>query len=127
MFNLEEGPLLRCKLVKLAPQAHMLLMEVHELLTKFLRPTSGKILFNGIDITGEAPAHIARRGIIRAVNRHLWNPQRGYYTDSLHADGTQSPVSSQLTNAMVALHGIGSAAWSRRLALDLADGKRASS
>ena len=55
----------------------------------------------------------ARRGIIRAVNRHLWNPQRGYYTDSLHADGTQSPVSSQLTNAMVALHGIGSAAWSR--------------
>jgi branched-chain amino acid transport system ATP-binding protein len=36
------------------------------LLTKFLRPTSGTILFNGIDITGEAPAHIARRGIIRS-------------------------------------------------------------
>ncbi len=36
------------------------------LLTKFLRPTSGVILFNGIDITGETPAHIARRGIIRS-------------------------------------------------------------
>ena len=36
------------------------------LLTKFITPTSGQILFNGIDITGEAPAHIARRGIIRS-------------------------------------------------------------
>ena len=36
------------------------------LLTKFLKPTSGHILFNGIDITDEAPAHIARRGIIRS-------------------------------------------------------------
>ena len=66
----------------------------------------------------------ARRALIRAVNRHLWNPARGCYADSLHADGTQSPVSSQLTNAMVALHGIGSAAWSRRLALDLARDQR---
>ncbi len=36
------------------------------LLTKFLTPTRGQILFNDIDITGEAPAHIARRGIIRS-------------------------------------------------------------
>jgi branched-chain amino acid transport system ATP-binding protein len=36
------------------------------LLTKFLEPTSGSILFNGIDITGERPAQIARRGIIRS-------------------------------------------------------------
>ena len=36
------------------------------LLTKFLSPTSGHILFNGEDITREAPAHIARRGIIRS-------------------------------------------------------------
>ncbi len=33
------------------------------LLTKFLKPTTGQILFEGTDITGEAPAHIARRGI----------------------------------------------------------------
>src|SRR3981189_3207022 len=36
------------------------------LLTKFLEPTSGTILFNGQDITSERPAQIARRGIIRS-------------------------------------------------------------
>ncbi len=36
------------------------------LLTKFLTPTSGQILFDGQDITGETSAHIARRGIIRS-------------------------------------------------------------
>jgi len=36
------------------------------LLTKFLVPTSGTIHFNGKDITGEKPAEIARRGIIRS-------------------------------------------------------------
>ncbi len=36
------------------------------LLTKFLIPTSGHILFNGIDITREQPAAIARRGVIRS-------------------------------------------------------------
>ena len=36
------------------------------LLTKFLKPTSGHILFEGEDITDEAPAHIARRGVIRS-------------------------------------------------------------
>ena len=36
------------------------------LLTKFLVPTSGQILFNGKDITAEAPAQIARQGIIRS-------------------------------------------------------------
>ena len=36
------------------------------LLTKFLKPTSGQILFNGDDITRDASAQIARRGIIRS-------------------------------------------------------------
>jgi branched-chain amino acid transport system ATP-binding protein len=36
------------------------------LLTKFLDPTRGRILFNGQDITVERPAQIARRGIIRS-------------------------------------------------------------
>lgn len=36
------------------------------LLTKFLVPTSGQILFNGKDITGAKPAQIARMGIIRS-------------------------------------------------------------
>jgi branched-chain amino acid transport system ATP-binding protein len=36
------------------------------LLTKFLTPTSGTILFDGHDITQETSAHIARRGVIRS-------------------------------------------------------------
>ncbi|MBC3869356.1 ABC transporter ATP-binding protein [Undibacterium oligocarboniphilum] len=36
------------------------------LLTKFLVPTSGQILFNGQDITSARPAQIARQGIIRS-------------------------------------------------------------
>jgi branched-chain amino acid transport system ATP-binding protein len=36
------------------------------LLTKFLVPTSGQILFNGRDITMAKPARIARQGIIRS-------------------------------------------------------------
>jgi branched-chain amino acid transport system ATP-binding protein len=39
---------------------------VFNLLTKFLTPTSGKILFNGVDITNEKPADIALRGIVRS-------------------------------------------------------------
>jgi branched-chain amino acid transport system ATP-binding protein len=46
------------------------------LLTKFLTPTSGRIVYDGTDITGERPAHIARRGVVRsfqisAVFAHL--------------------------------------------------------
>jgi branched-chain amino acid transport system ATP-binding protein len=36
------------------------------LLTKFLTPTAGQILFNGRDITAARPAQIARQGIIRS-------------------------------------------------------------
>ena len=46
------------------------------LLTKFLTPTSGCILFDGTDITSDKPAAIARRGVVRsfqisAVFAHL--------------------------------------------------------
>jgi branched-chain amino acid transport system ATP-binding protein len=36
------------------------------LLTKFLPPSAGTILFNGVDITHEQPAQTARRGIVRS-------------------------------------------------------------
>jgi len=36
------------------------------LLTKFLEPTRGQILFDGNDITREKPAQIARRGVVRS-------------------------------------------------------------
>ena len=36
------------------------------LLTKFLQPSAGSIVFDGHDITNERPAQIARRGVIRS-------------------------------------------------------------
>jgi len=36
------------------------------LLTKFLSPTKGRILYKGKDITGTAPADVARLGIVRS-------------------------------------------------------------
>jgi branched-chain amino acid transport system ATP-binding protein len=39
---------------------------VFNLLTKFLTPTTGTILFKGIDVTREQPADIALRGVIRS-------------------------------------------------------------
>ncbi len=39
---------------------------VFNLLTHFHEPTAGTIHFNGVDITGEKPAQIARRGIVRS-------------------------------------------------------------
>ena len=75
------------------------------LLTKFLIPSSGQILFDGDDITPEKPATIARRGVIRsfqisavfphlsvlenvrvALQRtlgtsfHFWKPERSLHT-----------------------------------------------
>jgi branched-chain amino acid transport system ATP-binding protein len=39
---------------------------VFNLLTKFLEPSAGQILYNGIDITAEPPATVARRGLVRS-------------------------------------------------------------
>lgn len=39
---------------------------VFNLITKFLAPSAGRILYNGEDITGESPARVARRGIVRS-------------------------------------------------------------
>jgi branched-chain amino acid transport system ATP-binding protein len=36
------------------------------LLTHFLEPTRGQILYNGREITGASPAHIARMGLVRS-------------------------------------------------------------
>lgn len=39
---------------------------VFNLLTKFIPPTAGRIVFEGEDITSEQPASLARRGIVRS-------------------------------------------------------------
>jgi len=39
---------------------------VFNLLTKFLKPSAGRITYNGRDITGERPANVARLGMVRS-------------------------------------------------------------
>jgi branched-chain amino acid transport system ATP-binding protein len=45
------------------------------LLTKFLKPSQGKIFFEGKEITGDQPADIARKGIIRSFQISAVFPQ----------------------------------------------------
>lgn len=49
----------------------------------------------------------ARERLGAAIERRLWIPARGAWADSLHADGTPSPVSSQVSNAWLAAVGLG--------------------
>ncbi|MDR1281149.1 MAG: alpha-L-rhamnosidase, partial [Opitutaceae bacterium] len=56
----------------------------------------------------------ARESLSAAIDRHLWSPDRDAYADSLHTDGTLSPVSSQVSNAALALHGAGTPEWHAR-------------
>ena len=39
---------------------------VFNLLTKFIQPTTGTILYRGVDITGARPADVARQGMVRS-------------------------------------------------------------
>ncbi|MDE2342728.1 MAG: ABC transporter ATP-binding protein [Betaproteobacteria bacterium] len=105
------------------------------LLTKFLEPSGGQILFNGVDITAESPAQVARRGIVRsfqisavfphltvldniriALQRplgnsfHFWRP--------LRALNVLNP------RAMTLLAEVGLEAQARRLAVELPYGQK---
>lgn len=48
---------------------------VFNLLSRFLPPTRGQILFDGVDITRESPAKVARRGMIRSFQISAVFPQ----------------------------------------------------
>jgi alpha-L-rhamnosidase len=48
----------------------------------------------------------ARESLIAAANQHLWDPQREAYFDSIHEDGSPSPVSSMATNAAMVAYGV---------------------
>lgn len=70
---------------------------------------AGEELAAGLGVMPEAAARwrAARLRLGEAVERTLWLPQRGAWADSLHADGTPSPVSSQVSNAWLAACGLG--------------------
>jgi branched-chain amino acid transport system ATP-binding protein len=105
------------------------------LLTKFLQPTAGTIHFNGLDITREQPADVARRGIIRSFQISAVFPnltvlenvrvalQRGLGT-SFHFWKPERSLAVLDQRAMALLDRVGLAGFARLNAGELAYGRK---
>ena len=105
------------------------------LLTKFLSPTAGQIIFNGRDITGLMPAQVARQGIIRsfqisAVFPHmtlLENVRIGLQYklgNSFHFWQSDKSLSRLNDQAMDLLEQVGLAAFAESATVDLPYGRK---
>jgi branched-chain amino acid transport system ATP-binding protein len=105
------------------------------LLTKFLQPTRGTILFNGHDITRERPADVARRGVIRSFQISAVFPnltvlenvrialQRGLGT-SFHFWKSEKSLAVLDEKAMALLERVGLGKFARINAGELAYGRK---
>ena len=105
------------------------------LLTKFLIPTAGHIVYNGQDITYAKPAEIARRGIIRsfqisAVFPHLTvlenvriGLQRKLGT-SFHFWKSENTLSQLDTKVMELLESVDLAAYASAVTVELPYGRK---
>ena len=105
------------------------------LLTKFLAPSSGQILFNGRDITMQKPAQIARMGIIRsfqisAVFPHLTvlenvriGLQRNLGT-SFHFWKSEATLDQLNDRAMQLLNEVGLSDFADSVTVDLPYGRK---
>ena len=60
-----------------------------------------------------------RSDLVEAINRRMWGDERQAYVDSIHSDGTLSPVSSQVTNVLMLLYGAAQDERRTRLLNDL--------
>jgi branched-chain amino acid transport system ATP-binding protein len=105
------------------------------LLTKFLQPTAGEILFNDQDITRERPADVARRGVIRSFQISAVFPnltvlenvrialQRGLGT-SFHFWKREKTLDVLNDRAMALLERVGLTQFARIHAGELAYGRK---
>ena len=94
------------------------------LLTKFLEPTSGEIRFNGIDITREAPAQIARRGVIRSFQiSAVFGLQRQLGT-AFHFWKSEKTLSQLNDRAMQLLDEVGLADMADEVTVNLPYGRK---
>ncbi len=108
---------------------------VFNLLTKFLAPTRGAILYNGRDITHERPAHIARRGMVRsfqisAVFPHLTvlenvrvalQRRRGHSLDFWHSAKALDALNER---ARELLDSVGLSAYASTVGVELPYGRK---
>ncbi len=105
------------------------------LLTKFLQPTAGSILYEGLDITHEAPYDIVRRGIVRsfqisAVFPHLTVLEnvrvalQSKLGNSFNFWRSEKSLTTLDERAMHLLTEVGLTDYARTLAADLAYGRK---
>src|SRR5204862_3368450 len=109
---------------------------VFNLLTKFLAPTRGTILYKGVDITAERPAHIARRGMVRsfqisAVFPHLTvlenvrvavqRARRAHSFDFWRSDKALAALNER---AYEVLGAVGLSAYAETIAIELPYGRK---
>jgi branched-chain amino acid transport system ATP-binding protein len=108
---------------------------VFNLLTKFLSPTRGRILYKGEDITAGQPAEVARRGIVRsfqmsAVFPHLTvleNVRVGLQRrqgGSFHFWKPESSLAVLDARALELLDAVGLGAYARMVAVELPYGRK---
>src|SRR5699024_10412785 len=105
------------------------------LLTKFLQPTRGRIVFNGRDISAMAPAAIARLGLVRsfqisAVFPHMTARdnvrialQRGERGDSYDFWSSERSLNRLNDRALAALEEVGLSGHANTLAAELPYGR----
>jgi branched-chain amino acid transport system ATP-binding protein len=105
------------------------------LLTHFLTPTRGRILYNGRDITGSKPAEIARLGLVRsfqisAVFPHLTvlenvrialQQRRGHSYDFWRSERTLDALN---TRAVELLEAVALAPYAGMIAVELPYGRK---
>ena len=105
------------------------------LITKFLTPTRGQIIYNGVDITGDKPYEIALKGLVRSFQISATFPhltllenvrialQRKLGT-SFHFWKSERSVDVLNTQALALLDEVGLAAFADRQAVDLPYGRK---
>ena len=105
------------------------------LLTKFLEPTHGAIHFNGIDITHEKSAQIARRGVVRSFQISAVFPhlsvlenvrialQRGLGT-SFHFWKSERTLEILNERAMSLLADVGLQEYAQMIAIEMPYGRK---
>jgi branched-chain amino acid transport system ATP-binding protein len=105
------------------------------LLTKFLRPTRGQILFNATDITFAGAAEIARRGVVRSFQMSAVFPhltvlenvrvalQRALGT-TFHFWKRESSLTTLNPRAMELLEAVDLGAFAERIAVELPYGRK---
>jgi len=89
------------------------------LLTKFLAPSAGRIVFDGEDITAETPARVARRGVIRSFQISAVFPHLTVLENVRVALQRKLGTSFHFWKPERSLHGLNDRAMSLLAAVDL--------